>query len=72
MSDLHTFKIKTGISPHDAVVEMDGKPISGLTRLSFEMKAGAGTVLKLEMFGEILIEGEFRENEIFTIARIQE
>lgn len=69
MADLHTFKIKTGLDAFDTVVEMDGKPVSGLTRLSFEIKAGSPTILRLEMYGEILVDGEFRETEILTASR---
>lgn len=69
MSDLHTFKIKTGIGAFDTEVEMDGKPMNGLTRLSFEIRAGSPTALKLEIFGEVLVDGVFCETEILTASR---
>jgi hypothetical protein len=66
----HSFKIKVGVSPNDCVVEMDGKPLQGVTRVSFDLAAKKLTILKLEIMGEVLVEGEFRESAILQVAQI--
>lgn len=64
----HTFRIKAGLTARDCQIEMDGKPISGVTRVAFELRGGGHqTTLKLEIVGEVLVEGELRDRDILMV-----
>jgi hypothetical protein len=65
----HTFKIKTGFSSSESTIELDGRELTGVTRVSFELAAGGVTTLKLDIMGEVLVEGEFRESAILQVAQ---
>lgn len=68
VNHVHVFKIKAGLRARDCLIEMDGKPITGVTRVAFDLSGKSGeTTLKLEIIGEVLIDGEFRESDILTV-----
>jgi hypothetical protein len=63
-----TFKIKAGLSARDSSVELDGREVPGVTRVSFELAADGVTTLRLDIMGEVLVEGQFRESAILQVA----
>lgn len=65
----HIFKLKVGVTTNDCKVELDGKELTGVTRVSFELNANSLTTIKLEIMGEILMEGEFRESAILHVEQ---
>jgi hypothetical protein len=65
----HEFKIRAGLCCHDSKIELDGVELTGVTRVSFELKANGLTTLNLDIMGQILVEGEFRESAILSIAQ---
>lgn len=68
MSDSHhTFKIKAGLTAARSKVELDGRELKGVIRVAFELSAGGMTTLKLDIVGEVMIEGEFRESAILLV-----
>ncbi len=68
----HTFKIKAGLSANDSTIELDGRRLSGVTRVSFELAANKLTIVKLEIMGEVLVEGEFRKSAILRMEQANE
>jgi hypothetical protein len=67
----HSFKIKTGLTTNDCSVEMDGIRLEGVCKVSFELSANDLTIVKLEIMGEILVEGEFQEMAILQVAQLK-
>ena len=67
MTKANTFKIKAGLDAMGSSVELNGEKISGLRRVSFDLNADAKTVLRLEIYGEVFVEGEFREDAILLV-----
>ena len=67
MPDFHTFKIRAGIAPADCSIEIDGKPLMGVTKIHFDLIANNLTRLRLEIVGEIEVEGEFRDSAILKV-----
>ena len=65
----HTFKIKAGIDARDSSIEIDGRPLEGVRRVVFELAAGELTTLKLEVMGEVVVDGEFRESAILSVEQ---
>jgi hypothetical protein len=65
----HAFKIKAGLSADDSSIELDGKELTGVTRVSLELTAGGITTLRLDIMGQVLVEGEFRESAILQVAQ---
>ncbi len=57
----HKFKIRFGETTSDPSVEMDGVKIEGVRRVAFDLDAHASTMLTIEIYGEIEIEGELPE-----------
>jgi hypothetical protein len=66
---LHTFAIKAGPNPCDCEIEMDGKKLVGVTRVSLDLVGGSPTLLKLEIMGEIRVEGGFKESAIIKVEQ---
>ncbi len=54
----HKIKLKIGENTNDCDVTMDGLPLE-VVRVSFDIIAGQKTIVKLEIYSEIEIEGEF-------------
>ncbi|MER9056420.1 hypothetical protein [Mesorhizobium sp. M0910] len=67
---MNKFKIVVGKEPHTCSVEMNGLPVEGICRVSFDLSSGQkGTMLHLEIMGEILVEGEFRDDAILQVRQ---
>lgn len=65
---MHTFKIAAPLASGKSRVELDGKPLSGVRRVAFDLTHDGGdTVLKLEIYGEVIVEDEFRESSIVKV-----
>nr|WP_031248870.1 hypothetical protein [Mesorhizobium sp. LNHC220B00] len=63
----NTFKIKVGDTPSQCTIEMNGVPLRGVTRVSFDIdgaKRNAANFLRLEITGEVLVDGEFHDRII--------
>ncbi|TGP22308.1 MULTISPECIES: hypothetical protein [unclassified Mesorhizobium] len=61
----NTFKIKVGETPALCSIEMNGAPLQGVTRVSFDLDGQRKpNVLRLEIIGEIQVEGEFHDRVI--------
>lgn len=59
------FKIKVGGTPALCSIELNGEPLHGVTRVSFDLDgARKPNVLRLEIIGEIQVEGEFHDRVI--------
>lgn len=56
----HKIKLKIGKDTNDTTVEMDGRPLIA-KRISFDIVADQATIVKLEIYSEIEVEGEFKE-----------
>lgn len=67
----HTFKIRVGTSTYDAKIEMDGKELTGVRRVSFELNPNDLSVLMLEVFGFIEVDGEFKDSSIVQVKQPQ-
>ena len=57
----NTFKIKSATSLKDCSVEMNGVELKAVRRVHFDMDAGRTTVLTLEIYGDIEVDGKFVE-----------
>ncbi len=66
---LHKFVFCAPVNPYEGSVTIDGKPLDGIVRASVELRPNGPTTLKLEIIGEVIVEGEYREIEILTVAR---
>ena len=69
MADPHQFKIVVGPTPITSSVEIDGVPLRGMRRVSFELDAGEVPFMRLDIFGEALVEGHYVESEVLAIER---
>jgi hypothetical protein len=65
------FRIEVGETTVDTMVTLNGEPIDGLTRVSFDLNPSSLTMVKLELIGTIEVDGEFREDAIFTGTQAQ-
>ncbi len=67
---LHKFTIRAPLNQHEAVVEIDGKPLAGVCRVSFDLNPNSRpTTLYLQVVGEVEIEGEFQDEDIIALRR---
>ncbi len=55
----HKIKLKIAETIHDSTVELDGVELEGVVRVSFDIVAGQRTLVKLEIFSEVEVEGEW-------------
>lgn len=69
MVAFHKFKINASLNPSEAFVEMDGVRLHGVRSVSFSLEAGRPTELTLRIFGEVLVEGQFRPDDIVNVRR---
>jgi hypothetical protein len=58
------FKITVGLTSVDSKVEMNGVEIKGVTRVHFDMTGETIGHVKLEIIGEVVVEGEYVERRI--------
>lgn len=58
------FKIIAGLDPADSKVELNGVELQGVTRVSFDLTGESPGHLKLEIVGEVVVEGEYVERKI--------
>ena len=65
----HKFEIKAPVNSMEASITLDGKPLDGVVRVSFDLNAEGPTILKLEIIGEVIVDGEFRESAILQMAQ---
>lgn len=67
-----SFKIVVGQNPQSSRVELNGQPLDGVRRVSFDLDAQQKhlTFLKLEIIGEIEVEGEFIEQPFALSAGV--
>lgn len=67
---MNNFRIVVGERLHDCTVEMNGLPLKGVCRISFDLNADqTATMLHLEIMGEIFVEGEFRDDAILQVRQ---
>ena len=70
MSERHRFRIVSNGNPFRTAIEMDGKPLHGVTGLSFAIDArdrmGA---ISLTILGHIEVEGDFGSHEILSVRQ---
>jgi hypothetical protein len=66
---MHTFKIHAPMNPRATTVEVDGKPLEGVTRIEFSIAAEKVTEIKLTILGCIEVAGELSEAEIIHVER---
>ena len=67
-----SFRIVVGENPQSTQIELNGKPLHGVRRVSFDLNAGQRDLsfIKLEIMGEALVEGEFVEQPIALSAGV--
>jgi len=65
----HKFRIIAGLVANGCRVEMDGVEITDVVRVSFDLAADRITVMKLEIIGEVIVEGEFQETSILKVEQ---
>lgn len=65
----HKFRIVAGPLARNSSIEMDGAPLHGVRRVSFDLSAEGGgfTVVKLEIIGEVEVDGEFHESAMIGV-----
>ena len=70
----NSFKIVVGQKSCDSHVILNGVQLTGVRRISFELDAASpeGSVLKLEIFGEAVVDGEYVEVPIVKGRSIPE
>ncbi|MER9814301.1 hypothetical protein [Mesorhizobium sp. M0129] len=61
------FKIGVGETSRDCKIELNGQPLEGVCRVSFDLTANSPTMLKLEIIGEVLADGEFQDDAILIV-----
>lgn len=69
---MQKIEITVGTSLSKSGIKIDGVPLKGVRRVSFDLdgaKRGEMPFLTLEVYGEALVEGEFREEEMLRIER---
>lgn len=60
----NSFKIVVGKTPSASHIFLNGVELTGVRRLSFELDGAAspdGSLLKLELYGEAVLDGEYVE-----------
>lgn len=65
----HQFRIKASLDSRESVVELDGKPLEGVVRVSFDLSANDITTLKLEIVGEVIVDGVFEETAVLSVTQ---
>ncbi len=68
----HKFQITAGLTTNDSRVMMDGKELEGVTRVAFDLTAGAITELSLTIYGEIAVDGEFRPEARVDVRQVSQ
>lgn len=58
------FKIIAGLNPSDSKVELNGVELQGVTRVSFDMRATTTGHVRLEIMGEMIVEGEYVQRKV--------
>ena len=53
----HKIKLKIGETTNDCSIEIDGIPLK-VVRMSFDIVAGQATIVKLEIYSEVEVEGD--------------
>lgn len=59
--DVHKFKIKAGLLGCNSSVEMDGRELRGVRSLELKVEAGGIAELKLTLYAEADVDGEWPE-----------
>lgn len=65
----HRFVIKAPVNPNEASIELDGRPLYGVVRVHFDYGVDGLTTLRLDIIGEVVVEGEFRESAIVSVRQ---
>ncbi len=66
--DRHKFVIHAPLDRGKRSIELDGVRMKGVSRVSFDLTARGVPTLRLEISGEVLIDGEFQDSAILAIA----
>lgn len=65
--NLHKFHITVGApNPRLSKVTIDGQELRGVRRVSFDLTAKGSPVLRLEIMGEVVVDGEFRDRVMYV------
>ena len=71
----HKIKLKIAETIYDSTVELDGVELEGVVRVSFDIVAGQRTLVKLEIYSEVEVEGEafiltskYRNKTIYPVS----
>lgn len=68
MMSKSTFKIIVDEVPSRSQVLLNDVPIAGVRRVSFDLDAQSMPFMRLEVYGEAIVEGEFVEQQMATIT----
>lgn len=72
MAKVNQFKIRAALDPMASTVELNGEPLNGVVSVSFELAAKdrKATTVKLQIIGEVEVDGEFVEKPIAVSADV--
>jgi hypothetical protein len=61
------FRIEVGEDTRNSKIELNGAPLEGVCRVSFDLNPNSLTKLTLDIIGEVIVAGEFRDDAILSI-----
>jgi hypothetical protein len=61
---MHSLKIVVPGDPFDASIEMDGKPMEGVTRIELTVAPNDMVKVRLTMFAHVTLEAELADSEV--------
>lgn len=67
--NVHRFKVHAPLNPREAYVEMDGKPIDGVTEIIAKVSVDKLTTVQITIIGYIDFDAEFNKGEVVTAVR---
>lgn len=70
--NFHRFKINLPLVSNNATIEIDGKPLKGVTGIGLMVGVGELVELRLTIIGHVEIDGQLTESEFVHVERKQE
>lgn len=63
----NSFEINFSDDPMRAYIKLNGELLTDVIRVSFDLNTESRVVMKLEIYGEAIINGSFAEEELIKI-----
>ena len=63
----HQFRNTANPMSNDSSFEIDGVPLRGVSRVSFDLHPSGIPILRLEVIGRVVVDGKFRQSAILRV-----